>query len=177
MHDVIRTALTALDPTKDEDWTANGLPKVEMVSVLVGSDVTRAQIAAAAPGFSRATAAAADTEEAPPVAADPLAEVLDLRRQRNELVEYVARAQAEIGRHEKAIDNLEAEITARTPKYSDAEEYKRVVERAQEVRAAQAEHAAMFGVGSAPSQLDAVMGARRGFGMRRPSFPTGGVRR
>lgn len=53
MHDAIRTALTALDPSKPEDWTKGGLPSLEAVRELVGPDVTRDQIAAAAPGFTR----------------------------------------------------------------------------------------------------------------------------
>ena len=64
----IRQALSALDPSTDEDWTAAGLPSMEQVRSLVGAEVTRKQVEAAAPGFTRATAAAALS---PPVADAP----------------------------------------------------------------------------------------------------------
>lgn len=53
MHDAIRTALAALDPARKEDWTKGGLPALDAIRALVGPDVTREQIDAAAPGFTR----------------------------------------------------------------------------------------------------------------------------
>lgn len=49
----IKQALAALDPTNDDEWTADGLPRVEAVAVLVGSEVTRRQITDANPTFMR----------------------------------------------------------------------------------------------------------------------------
>lgn len=43
-----------LDPTKDEHWTQDGVARLDVVSELMGSQVTRAQIQEAAPKFSRA---------------------------------------------------------------------------------------------------------------------------
>lgn len=50
-------ALKRLDPADDEHWTADGKPKMSAIEALMGrADITRAQVDAAAPGFSRATA-------------------------------------------------------------------------------------------------------------------------
>ncbi|QQM14065.1 hypothetical protein pVco14_015 [Vibrio phage pVco-14] len=46
--------LGQLDPTKDEHWTQDGVARLDVVSELVGSQVTRAQIQEVAPKFSRA---------------------------------------------------------------------------------------------------------------------------
>jgi hypothetical protein len=47
-------ALTKLDPADDANWTADGKPKMAALEVLLGrTDITRAQVEAAAPGFSR----------------------------------------------------------------------------------------------------------------------------
>lgn len=60
-------ALAQLDPANDEQWTADGLPKVDAVADLVGNaELKRADITAAAPDFNReaATAAKAASESA-----------------------------------------------------------------------------------------------------------------
>ena len=50
-------ALTKLDPADDANWTADGKPKMAALEVLLGrTDITRAQVEAAAPGFTRPTA-------------------------------------------------------------------------------------------------------------------------
>lgn len=50
----IRVALELLDPKNNEHWTEMGLPKVEAVCVLVeDNEITRADIEAALPGFTR----------------------------------------------------------------------------------------------------------------------------
>lgn len=53
----VKSAIELLDPTKDEDWTAAGLPAVDAVAALAGGKVTRAQIESLAPGLTRETAA------------------------------------------------------------------------------------------------------------------------
>ncbi|QTH19784.1 hypothetical protein HRJ34_15575 [Rhizorhabdus wittichii] len=55
----VNTALELLDPTKDEDWTAAGLPAVDAVATLAGGKVTRDQIKALAPDLTREAAKAA----------------------------------------------------------------------------------------------------------------------
>jgi hypothetical protein len=50
-------ALSKLDPADDTAWTAEGKPKMAALEVLLGrTDITRAQVDAAAPGFTRPTA-------------------------------------------------------------------------------------------------------------------------
>lgn len=62
MDDKIRAALSRLDTKKDDDWTAGGLPSMERMKELTGStDLTRAEVAAVSPGFSREKQEGADT--------------------------------------------------------------------------------------------------------------------
>jgi len=57
----IVAALGQLDPKNDAHWTGNGDPKMDVIESILGSkDVTRAQVKAAAPDFSREKAAADD---------------------------------------------------------------------------------------------------------------------
>ncbi len=61
----IKTALKALDPTDDEQWTADGMPRVDVVAKMVENDeLKRVDITVAAPDFTRATAS--KTEEIDP---------------------------------------------------------------------------------------------------------------
>lgn len=55
--DEVKMALAELDPREDEHWTAQGLPKVSVVSGLLGGiGLTRADIQAADPDLNRSTA-------------------------------------------------------------------------------------------------------------------------
>jgi len=59
-HHPINQALSRLDPEDDDAWTADGKPKMSAIEAAMGrSDVTRAQVDAAAPGFDRDAARAA----------------------------------------------------------------------------------------------------------------------
>ena len=49
----IKAALESLDAGNDDHWTSDGLPRVDVVEELVGSDVTRADLKKAAPEFTR----------------------------------------------------------------------------------------------------------------------------
>jgi hypothetical protein len=49
----IKEALMSLDQMDDEQWTKDGSPKLEVVSNLVGKQVSRAEVVDAAPKFSR----------------------------------------------------------------------------------------------------------------------------
>jgi len=49
----IKAALAQLDPLDDDQWTADGAPKVEVVAGLVGEAVKRQDIINAAPDFNR----------------------------------------------------------------------------------------------------------------------------
>lgn len=46
-------ALKALDPANDDHWTSDGLPRVDVITGLVGQAVTRADITGLAPGLTR----------------------------------------------------------------------------------------------------------------------------
>lgn len=53
--ELVKAAVEGLDPKNDEHWTQAGLPEVAAVKAALGADVTRAQIAAAAPEAKRPT--------------------------------------------------------------------------------------------------------------------------
>lgn len=55
----VKEAIDALDANDDSHWTAQGLPDVSAVTDLAGEKVSRAQIEATAPGYTRASAKAA----------------------------------------------------------------------------------------------------------------------
>lgn len=57
MNDKILAALLQLDTGNDEHWTSDGLPRMDAVEAIVGDrGITRQQVTAAKPGFSRAVA-------------------------------------------------------------------------------------------------------------------------
>lgn len=63
MKMAILDALLALDVGNDEHWTADGLPRMDAVEALTGEKgITRQQVTAAKPGFSRAIAITAQEE-------------------------------------------------------------------------------------------------------------------
>ena len=53
LNEKIKDALSLLDHTNDEHWTAAGLPEVRVVKDLVGESVSRADIEAVAPELRR----------------------------------------------------------------------------------------------------------------------------
>ena len=56
--ELLQNALLQLDTESDNHWTADGLPRLDTVKFISGvSNVTRADLTAAAPGFSRAVPA------------------------------------------------------------------------------------------------------------------------
>ena len=65
MNQKILDALLKLDINNDDHWTADGLPRMDAIELIVGSkDITRQQVTAAKPGFSRAVAAASQVTQA-----------------------------------------------------------------------------------------------------------------
>ena len=82
----IRQALEKLDTSNDDHWTADGMPRVDVVAELIGNtDLKRIDITSAAPDFtrdaplksepaSRSGLAAATESPAPSVAVEPKAE-------------------------------------------------------------------------------------------------------
>jgi hypothetical protein len=59
----ILAALAQLDPLDDDQWTADGAPKVDTVAELVGAAVTRKDIVESAPDFNREKAGEGDANE------------------------------------------------------------------------------------------------------------------
>lgn len=69
----LQTALTKLDPTNDNHWTADGQPRLDTVKMLAANPaINREQVEAAAPGYLR-TNAASYTMQPPSAAAVPAA--------------------------------------------------------------------------------------------------------
>ncbi len=90
----ILEALSKLDTNNDNHWTADGLPRIETVRMLAGDQgITREQITAEAPDFSRSSAAitSAETPETPAVEEQAQAEVVDYS-------EAIEKAKAEVDR-------------------------------------------------------------------------------
>ena len=102
----ILEALGKLDPANENHWTADGLPRIETVRMLAGDQtISREQITAEAPDFSRTSstiAPAAEAEKATEVAEDAVdysaaiekakAEVGHLTEIRNEVDVALAKA-------------------------------------------------------------------------------------
>lgn len=55
-NEEILEAVRGLNPQNDEHWTADGLPRLDAVENLLGSDVSRKAVTNAAPDFTRAVA-------------------------------------------------------------------------------------------------------------------------
>jgi hypothetical protein len=72
----LKQALKLLDPQNDEHWTAGGLPRVEALEQLTGTQLSRADVEAAAPDLKRsnAEAAPAPAQPQPPADNDHVAE-------------------------------------------------------------------------------------------------------
>ena len=63
----IKEALESLDKTNDNHWTQGGLPRLETVRLLVGrADLSREELDAAVPGFTRAGIVDPVVEQTPP---------------------------------------------------------------------------------------------------------------
>jgi len=82
MQDPILTALSLLDATNDDHWTANGSPRMDVIHALTGDDtITRKMVTDANPQFTRQTLAEtpdkAEDEVQPDPEPDPEPEVQD----------------------------------------------------------------------------------------------------
>lgn len=67
----IKQALAALAPANDDHWTADGLPRVEAVTDVIGHEVSRREITDTAPSFVRPEASGMPPEEGEPAPAEP----------------------------------------------------------------------------------------------------------
>lgn len=135
-------ALKALDPQDDTHWTADGLPRVDVVEGLVGEPVTRQSITDAVAGFTRSNPVVPDVaqEEAQE---DPLVQIeakiaeLDSllaqgRSARDKWAKYVADLSSQR-------DLLLAEKEKMTPKASHIHSVKAYLSRNEEQRERRAE--------------------------------------
>jgi hypothetical protein len=52
----LATALAQLDPNRNDDWTSNNLPALDVLSERTGKKVARSDVEALAPGYTRAKA-------------------------------------------------------------------------------------------------------------------------
>ena len=59
----LKKALSQLDPANDGHWTSNGSPRVDVISEMIGSTVTRQTITDMAPELMRESAPAIQTKE------------------------------------------------------------------------------------------------------------------
>ena len=74
-NEEILEAVRSLDPNNDEHWTADGLPRLDAVENLLGSDVNRKAVTNAAPDYSRSVARElVDADGEPPVDEPPVYE-------------------------------------------------------------------------------------------------------
>lgn len=57
--ETVADALQALDPANNDHWTSRGVPSIDAMAKLLGRSVTRAEIEAVAPDYTRSVAKAA----------------------------------------------------------------------------------------------------------------------
>ena len=109
----ILEALGKLDPANENHWTADGLPRIETVRMLAGDQsITREQITAEAPDFSRETAALPPTETPAAVEEQAPAEAVDYS-------EAIEKAKAEVGRLTEIRNEVDAALTKATKDLDD----------------------------------------------------------
>lgn len=110
----ILEALGKLDPANENHWTADGLPRIETVRMLAGDQgITREQITAEAPDFSRETAALPPTETP---------SVEEQSQATNEVVDYseaIEKAKYEVDRLTEIRNEVEAALAKATKDLDD----------------------------------------------------------
>lgn len=128
MSDKIREALAKLDIGNDDHWTTEGLPRLDVMKDLVGEPVTRADITAAAKGFSRKTpnleaeqpentgsGEVADAQATTPETTEDTAQASSETPEADQSEDTVEDAAAEAVEHEEGSDEaVEAELEAAT---------------------------------------------------------------
>jgi hypothetical protein len=183
MTERITTALAQLDPDRDEHWTSSGLPAMDAMRALVGAEVTRAQVTAAAPDFTRSHpslggAPAGSPEVAPPderPPADPVAEIRaairEARAERTALSSEIGRAQERLAAIDQRLDTLTTQLERAVPQLTPAERYRQVAQRSTEERRRRVEAMNALAGGAGRSRIDQAMASRRGYGGQRPAYP------
>lgn len=110
----ILEALSKLDTNNDNHWTADGLPRIETVRMLSGDQsITREQITAEAPDFSRSSAVVPGAEVASQKpAVESATEVVDYS-------EAIEKAQAEVARLTEIRNEVDSALAEATKNLDD----------------------------------------------------------
>lgn len=177
MSEKIREALLGLDPQNDEHWTADGAPRLDVLANALGDQkVTRADVLAAAPGFSRENPVLQDPE--PEAKEQP--EALDLQALEAELVKaraekeaaerrYLAvRAQVDAARTAQAEAEGHVDVTVHIQQYLATQKARRQAEGelAMDLRKNGVDKLIKLLPKRAP--IDEAMARKRGLGTQRP---------
>jgi hypothetical protein len=200
MKEKIICALRSLDPLNENHWTGQGLARVDVVGKMANlPDLTRNDIAEAAPGFSRDTATSYFAEYLDRILADeaekgnvlPDADSLApsrldaLQAERIALkgdLETVKAERYALEQREReinfALGRLTVEIEAISPKQSTSLAIQTYQQRQNEIRVKNAERQnALLSAGLLPSEIanrkapiDAAMAMNRRRGAVRPKF-------
>ncbi len=113
----IQEALELLDASDDQHWTEDGMPRVDVVSSLVGKSVSREEITSIAPKFTRnkPILGADDTDDTPKVI-EPVAPLAVSRDDYNAQIaaksDEITVANATLNEHKRRLQLLEAERDA-----------------------------------------------------------------
>lgn len=170
MTDILQ-ALSSLQPEEDAHWTTDGSPRLEAVAQLLGVPVTRAEVLAVAPRFSRTSPLLPpedpeDVLDAPQTVTleDRLAQarsrLQEAEEARSEAVRAVAAVQAEL-------DALVMEQERTRPRHENQLAIMNYLESQKRLRL---EAAAQRQQAVAP--VDQAMRRKTGFGLNRPMVPT-----
>lgn len=177
----IKDMLSMLDPQLEEHWTADGLPRVDIIQEIAGGgiDATRKVITDAWPEFNRELATTLlslpdedqqDTEKgATKVEVEKRSRLEDakvartqaesrlnnLLNERKELSEEIDKAQQDIGR-------LNTFIDIHTPHNDNQNAIREYIDSQNNLRESRA---------SGRSQMDQAMARRTTRGLQRPAFP------
>lgn len=125
----ITEALEKLDPSNDNHWTNDGLPRIETIRMLAGDQsITREAITAEAPNFSRQTAklepvvTEQKTEETSEVVEkDYPAMIAEGRQYLQDAITARDEAQARVNHIQNKLDELISEQQAFAPTESNAD--------------------------------------------------------
>jgi hypothetical protein len=139
----IQEALMSLDSFDDDQWTADGAPKLGAVKDALGESVTRQQVIDVAPEFSRENMEIegyGDKSEVvdEPVTMDPLDSLVDEKKW---LEENVSRVQAniehakdEIAEWTKRLDVISDELLVLDPPLTNAQRARNYINASNEAR-------------------------------------------
>lgn len=185
MSEKITAALAGLDVTNDDQWTAQGLPKVDLIKELVGDDtLTREVITNADPSFTRQALKlrqeAASQPQQPPQDDGEEPEVAPERDWEGEAAGHKAaieEARAKVDAAQKAVKEAEqaeaeflAEYNATFPQPSNQEVIQSFLKQQQANRVARVSQANAVNALMAKAPIDKAM--ERNTDRGRPNFGT-----